>query len=213
VEVIDVPGTYTLDPTSRAEEVAVQMLEEAGPDDVIINVVDATRLERNLNLTLQLLERDVPAIMALNMWDDARHKGIDIDVQKLEELLSIPIVPTVAVSGQGIHELVSRIPEATVHNMEPHDVEDRWGHIGSLVTQVQRIAHRHHTFLDRFGGTEYQAYQRLAHSCCGSVDSLQSNKVYGRRTHWICIRSSLHEIVRAADDETEHFAWRRRSFA
>ncbi len=148
VEVIDVPGTYTLDPTSKAEEVAVQMLEEAGPDDVVINVVDATRLERNLNLTLQLLERNILVIMALNMWDDARHKGISIDVQKLEELLGIPVVPTVAVSGEGIRRLVSRVPEAIVGNMDLHGVEDRWGHIGSLVTQVQKITHRHHTFLE-----------------------------------------------------------------
>lgn len=148
VEVIDVPGTYTLNPTSKAEEVAVQMLEEAGPDDVVINVVDATRLERNLNLTLQLLEKDIPIIMALNMWDDAKHKGISIDVQKLEELLGLPVVPTVAVSGEGIRDLATRIPEARTGNMEPHNVEDRWGHIGSLVTQVQRITHRHHTFLE-----------------------------------------------------------------
>ena len=71
MEVIDAPGTYTLNPTCKAEEVAVQMLEEVGQDDVIINVVDATRLERNLNLTLQLLERNIPVIIALNMWDDA----------------------------------------------------------------------------------------------------------------------------------------------
>jgi ferrous iron transport protein B len=147
-EVIDVPGTYTLNPTCKAEEVAVQMLEEAGPDDVVINVVDATRLERNLNLTLQLLERNIPVIMALNMWDHARHKGISIDVQKLEELLGIPVIPTVAVSGEGIRNLVSRIPEATVGNMNLHGVEDRWGHIGTLVTQVQKITHRHRTFLE-----------------------------------------------------------------
>jgi len=147
-EVIDVPGTYTLNPTCKAEEVAVQMLEDAGPDDVVINVVDATRLERNLNLTLQLLERNIPVIMALNMWDDARHKGISIDVQKLEELLGIPVIPTVAVSGEGIRKLVSRIPEATVGNMNLRGVEDRWGHIGTLVTQVQKITHRHRTFLE-----------------------------------------------------------------
>lgn len=147
-EVIDVPGTYTLDPTCKAEEVAVQMLEEAGPDDVVINVVDATRLERNLNLTLELLERNIPVIMALNLWDHAKHKGISIDIQKLEELLGVPVVPTVAVSGEGIRKLVSRIPEATVGNMDPHGVEDRWGHIGSFVTQVQKITHRHHTFLE-----------------------------------------------------------------
>ena len=59
-EVIDVPGTYTLTPTCKAEEVAVQMLEEADPGDVVINVVDATKLERNLNLTFQLLEKNIP---------------------------------------------------------------------------------------------------------------------------------------------------------
>jgi ferrous iron transport protein B len=148
VEVIDVPGTYALTPTCKAEEVAVEMLEGAGPDDVIINVVDATRLERNLNLTLQLKEKSIPIIIALNMWDDARHKGINIDVQKLEELLEIPIVPTVAVSGEGIRGLVDRIPEARKGDMEPHNLEDRWGHIGDIVTQTQTLVHRHHTFLE-----------------------------------------------------------------
>ena len=148
VEVIDVPGTYTLNPTCKAEEVAVQMLEEADPNDVIINVVDATRLERNLNLTLQLLERNIPVVVALNMWDDARHKGISIDVQKLEEVLGVPVIPTVAVSGEGISALAARIPEARTGDMDPHDVEDRWGHIGGIVTQAQKITHRHHTFRD-----------------------------------------------------------------
>jgi len=148
VEVIDVPGTYTLDPTSKAEEVAVQMLEEAGPDDVVIIVVDATRLERNLNLTLQLLERNIPVVVALNMWDDAKHKGISIDVQKLEEILGVPVIPTVAVSGEGISDLAARISEARTGNMDPHDVEERWSHIGNIVTQVQKITHRHHTFRD-----------------------------------------------------------------
>jgi len=148
VEVIDVPGTYTLTPTCKAEEVAVQMLEEAGPGDVVINVVDATKLERNLNLTLQLLEKKVIMVISLNMWDDAKHKGINIDTQKLEELLGIPVIPTVAVSGEGIRDLVERIPEARAGSMDAHDVEDRWGHIGSIVTQVQKLTHRHHTFLD-----------------------------------------------------------------
>jgi len=148
-EVIDVPGTYTLNPTCKAEEVAVQMLEEAWPDDIIINVVDATKLERNLNLTFQLLERNIPAIISLNMWDDARHKGIEIDAQKLEELLGVPVVTTVAVSGEGIRNLVLRIPEARAGDMNSHDLEDRWAHIGSIVTQVQELKHRHHTFLER----------------------------------------------------------------
>ena len=82
-EVIDVPGTYTLEPTSEAEEVASQMLDTG---DVVINVVNATNLERNLYLTLQLLERDIPVVVALNMWDDTKHRGIHIDLDKLRTL-------------------------------------------------------------------------------------------------------------------------------
>ena len=78
--IIDVPGTYTLEPTSKAEEVAVEMLKEG---DLAINIVDATNLERNLYLTLQLLEKDIPVVIALNMWDDTKHKGIHINVKKL----------------------------------------------------------------------------------------------------------------------------------
>lgn len=107
-EVVDVPGAYTLEPTTKAEEVAVEMLKEG---DLVISVVDATNLERNLYLTLQLLERKMPVIIALNIWDEAKHKGIIIDVERLEELLNTPVVPTVAITGEGIKELVSRLPE------------------------------------------------------------------------------------------------------
>ena len=107
-EVIDVPGTYNLEPTSKAEEVASQMLQDG---DLVIDIVDATNLERNLYLTLELLERQIPVIVALNIWDDTKHRGISIDAAKLEERLGVPVVPTVAVTGQGIKELVDRIPE------------------------------------------------------------------------------------------------------
>jgi len=110
-ELIDVPGSYTLEPDSKAEEVAVEMLKEG---DLVIDVVDATNLERNLNLTLQLLERQTPVIVALNMWDDTRHRGVNIDVAKLEEILGVPVVPTAGITGQGIGELVRRLPEAKV---------------------------------------------------------------------------------------------------
>ena len=96
VEVIDVPGTYTLEPTCRAEEVASEMLESG---DVVINVVDATNLERNLYLTLELLECDMPVIVALNIWDDTKHRGITIVPERLEALLGVPVVPTVAVTA------------------------------------------------------------------------------------------------------------------
>lgn len=146
-ELIDVPGSYTLDPASKAEEVAVEMLDQGG---LVINVVDATNLERNLNLTLQLLERRTPVIVALNMWDDTRHRGINIDAAKLEEILGVPVVPTVGVTGQGINELVTRLPEATVtENVTPYSHSDeRWARVGDILSQVQSLSHRHHTWYE-----------------------------------------------------------------
>jgi ferrous iron transport protein B len=146
-ELIDVPGNYTLEPTSKAEEVAVEMLKEG---DLVINVVDATNLERNLNLTLQLLERQTPVIVALNMWDDTRHRGINIDVAKLEELLGVPVVPTVGVTGQGVRELVRRLPEAKMsENAHTYSNSDaRWARVGDIVSQVQSLSHRHHTWYE-----------------------------------------------------------------
>ena len=133
VEVIDVPGTYTLEPTSEAEEVASQMLNEG---DVVVNVVDATNLERNLYLTLQLLERHVPVIVALNMWDDTKHRGINIDLDKLRELLDVPLITTVAVSGQGIKELVESIPRAVSPDTPVRSRDERWTAIGGIIDQV-----------------------------------------------------------------------------
>jgi ferrous iron transport protein B len=146
-ELIDVPGNYTLEPSSKAEEVAVEMLKDG---DVVINVVNATNLERNLNLTLQLLERETPVIVALNMWDDTRHRGINIDVARLEELLGVPVVPTVAVTGQGIRELIRRLPEAKVpENAHTYSNSDeRWLRVGNIVSQVQSLSHRHHTWYE-----------------------------------------------------------------
>jgi len=147
VEIIDAPGTYSLEPTNKAEEVALKMFEEA---DVVINVVDATNLERNLYLTLQLLERDKPVIIALNLWDETKHLGIYIDEKKLEELLDVPAVPTVAITGEGIKKLVSRIKEAkSPEHIKPTSDEARWIEIGSIIKKVERIEHRHHTLVDR----------------------------------------------------------------
>ena len=146
VEVIDVPGTYTLEATSKAEEVASQMLQDG---DLVINVADATNLERNLYLTQELLERQVPVIVALNIWDETKHKGISIDVAKLEELLGVPVLPTVAVTGQGIKELVYRIPEAISPALPRRTHDERWAAVGDIIEHVQTITHHHHTWLER----------------------------------------------------------------
>jgi ferrous iron transport protein B len=145
-EVIDVPGTYTLEPTSQAEEIALKMLKEG---DVVVNVVNATNLERNLYLTLQLLEKGIPVVVALNIWDDTRHLGIDIDIEKLQQRLGVPVIPTVAVTGQGIKELVEAIPRAASPHPPASSHNKRWAKVGSIVEEVQRIRHRHHTWSER----------------------------------------------------------------
>jgi len=152
VDVIDVPGTYSLEPTSPAEKVAVAMLEKAieTKDSVVVNVVDATNLERNLNLSLELLKKDIPVIIALNLWDEAKHIGITIDVEMLEHILGIPIVATVAITGEGIKELVTRLKEARKGKYTFDDAE-RWHEVGKIVDRVQVIKHKHHTLGERLG--------------------------------------------------------------
>lgn len=150
VEVIDVPGSYTLEPTCEAEAVACQMLESGlEKGDIVINVVDATNLERNLYLTLQLMERGVPMVIALNLWDDTKHRGIEIDLERLRQLLGIPVIPTVATSGEGIKDMVEALPHAYAPQVAPRSHEERWAAVGNIVEQVQRVTHRHHTPAER----------------------------------------------------------------
>ncbi|MFH1387487.1 MAG: ferrous iron transporter B [bacterium] len=145
-EVIDIPGTYTLCPTCKAEEVACELIKSG---DLVINIVDATNLERNLYLTLELMEQKAPVIVALNMWDDTKHRGIHIDVKQLEEWLGVPVVATTAVTGEGFVRLIERIPEARTPMVRAHSLEDRWKDIGNIITKAQHLEHRHHTFWER----------------------------------------------------------------
>ncbi|MFH1352556.1 MAG: ferrous iron transporter B [bacterium] len=147
VEIIDVPGTYALESSSPAEEVAVSMLEEG---DVVINVVDATNLERNLNLTMQVIERKILMVVALNMWDDTKHKGVEIDPVKLEKILGVPVVPTCAITGEGIKNLYLKLKSAAVGKVEYAEGE-RWHKIGDIIQEVQNLSHRHHTLWERIG--------------------------------------------------------------
>ncbi|MDO5562946.1 MAG: ferrous iron transporter B [Synergistaceae bacterium] len=144
---IDVPGAYTLDPTNEAEEIAHRILNE-GADKVIL-VIDATALERNLVMALQVLEHGLPTVIALNMVDEARHRGVLIDIPELERELGVPIVPTVAVTGQGISDLITKLDEARPSHFKPMKKEERWRVIGGIIAKVQKVTHRHHTFMDK----------------------------------------------------------------
>jgi ferrous iron transport protein B len=105
VNVVDLPGTYSLTAYSLEEVVARNYLIGERPD-VVVDVVDASNLERNLYLAVQLLELGVPLVICLNMVDVAEQRGMRIDAAKLATLLGVPVVPTVARKGQGVQDLL-----------------------------------------------------------------------------------------------------------
>ncbi|MBU3954935.1 ferrous iron transporter B, partial [bacterium] len=105
---------------------------------------------RSLNLTLQLIKRKIPLILALNFWDETKHTGVDIDIEKLEKLLKVPCVPTVAVTGEGIKKMVDRIKEAKTSDLD-YEEKEKWHKIGDIVQEVQKLSRRHHTFSEKFG--------------------------------------------------------------
>ena len=111
VEVVDLPGTYSLAAQSEDERIAADFLVDPSVD-AIVNVLDASNLERNLYLTTQLLELNKPVVFALNMVDDARRQGASIDVEQLSVLLGGPVVPTVGNRGEGTDALKQAIVES-----------------------------------------------------------------------------------------------------
>ena len=104
ITVIDLPGIYSFSTFGMEELVSREYIATENPD-VVINVVDAGVLERNLFFTMQLIEMDVPLVICLNQVDEAKKKGITINVKKLEQLLGVPVVPAVAIRGEGVYEL------------------------------------------------------------------------------------------------------------
>jgi len=105
IDVMDLPGIYSLSTFSMEEMISREYIAKGKPN-VVINVVDATTLERNLFFTLQLLELERPMIIVLNQMDLVKKKGISIDIEKLQKFLGVPIIPVIATQGVGIHELV-----------------------------------------------------------------------------------------------------------
>ena len=106
-KVVDLPGIYSLRPYTQEEIVTRDFIINQKPDG-IINIVDATNIERNLYLTLQLLELRVPMVLALNMMDEVRSNGGTVDIAKMSELLGIPVVPISASKGEGVSELIDQ---------------------------------------------------------------------------------------------------------
>ena len=125
LEIIDLPGTYSLMPYSQEEIVARNFIIDDKPE-VVINVVDASNLERNLYLTVQLMEIGIPLVICLNMVDIAKKRGVEIDHQKLSKLLGIPVLPTIGNKGKGIDELLDACVDLSFSKYTPKNVT--YGH-------------------------------------------------------------------------------------
>ncbi len=124
VKLIDLPGTYSLSAYSQEELVARNFLVNEKPD-IVVDIVDATMLERHLYLAIQFFELGIPVVLALNMMDDAKKQGLRIDTEKLAKLLNCPVVETVARSGQGKTELIKTAiqrAEETGGNWNPLEI-------------------------------------------------------------------------------------------
>lgn len=143
-KLVDLPGTYSLLSASQDEEISRNFLLFGQPDCTVI-VVDATALERNLNLVLQVLEITSHAVVCVNLMDEAERKGLEVDVRSLSRDLGVPAVPTVARSGQGMAELVSAVAGVTEGEIRtdplrfapPADVQEA---IGGLVPMIENAA-------------------------------------------------------------------------
>jgi len=144
-EIIDVPGLYSLEPTNNAEGVASALIQEG---ELIVDIIDATNLERNLNLTLQLIKTGKPLIVVLNFWDETKHIGISINREKLEDILGVPVFTACGITGEGIKEIVSSFGSAKKGKLTYRDGED-WAVVGKIIGEVQKLTHKHHTLLER----------------------------------------------------------------
>ncbi len=137
---VDVPGTYTLAATNDAEKVAVDMLE-SGPAGVIC-VIDAVNFESSLYLLLQVLEYQLPTMVVVNRWDLAQQKGYELDFGGLEKELGIPLVPSIAVAGQGIPEIIETaarmVSSARTPSKPVLDDEERWAKVESMARDYRR---------------------------------------------------------------------------
>ncbi|MDO8056650.1 MAG: ferrous iron transport protein B [Candidatus Hermodarchaeota archaeon] len=119
-DIVDLPGSYTIvSPSTDDEKVTLRYLQQKNPD-VIVNVVDATNLPRNLLLTIALLEFDIPMVVCLNQIDLAKRMGINIDVKALEQLLGVPVIPTIATQGYNLKLLLRTAAKFVVQSTSEH---------------------------------------------------------------------------------------------
>lgn len=122
IKVIDLPGIYSLSPYSAEEIVARDFLIKEKPD-VVVNIVDGTNIERNLYLTLQIMEMNIPMVIALNMMDEVEARGDIINIEKISNIFNLPVVPIIARSGKGLQQLMDAVKKVAEEKTRPGKLE------------------------------------------------------------------------------------------
>lgn len=161
IKMVDLPGTYSITEYTPEELFVRTHLTEYMPD-VVINVIDASNLERNLFLTTELIDMNIQVVIALNMYDELEKKDIIFDYTKLGKMIGIPIVPTVAVSGKGIIPLLEKVIKV-YENQEPttRHIHINYGNtIEDAITHIQKEIKKNSNISSRFS-TRYLSIKLL----------------------------------------------------
>lgn len=167
--VVDLPGIYSIRPYSNEEIVTRSFILKGRPDG-IINIVDATNIERNLYLTLQLLEMHIPVVLALNMMDEVRSNGGTIDIDKMQEELGIPVVAISAVRNEGIEDLIHAIKEVAERHVYPKVTD--FCEKGAVHRCIHAVSHQVEDHAERIGMSPRFAATKIVEGDRDIIDSL-----------------------------------------
>ena len=150
LEIVDLPGVYSLTANSIDELIARDYIVEEKPD-VVVDIVDASNLERNLYLTLQLLEIEANIVIALNKFDIAEDLGYEIDVEELSKILKVPVIPTVATTKKGMEELKDAIVEVAKKRKRKGGVRINYGSkLESMISKLEGILAKDEKLVSRY---------------------------------------------------------------
>ncbi|MDE7187870.1 MAG: ferrous iron transport protein B, partial [Lachnospiraceae bacterium] len=168
--VVDLPGIYSIRPYTNEELVTRRFILKERPEG-IINIVDATNIERNLYLTLQLLEMHIPMVLALNMMDEVRNNGGTIDIGKMEELLGIPVVAISAAKNEGIEDLLHAIREVSEHRSYPKVMD--FCEKGAVHRCIHAVSHQVEDHAERIGISPRFAATKIVEGDRDIIESLR----------------------------------------
>lgn len=201
VELVDLPGTYSLTAYSREEIVARDFLLTEQPA-VVIDIVDAANLERHLYLTLQLMEMEIPVCIALNMMDVAEKRGIHIDEKRLSQLLGVPVIPTIARTAQGKVELMAAAQKLVANDAVVHPLRLSYGEdVDRTLDEMTKII-KTANFMSGLGPHRWIALKYLENDKAVRRWGRRENPATAAELEKICADLDDH-VHRTADTYTE----------